>query len=1224
MAVLPESVLEQFGANAEYVSDLYAQWRYSPVSVAEEWRQYFEGLQIPETPPPSRAATHDAAVRTAPAKQEQISAASESPTGVVAPAALVDPVLASYEEAQRIRGVAALIVDNMQQSLGLPVATSQRAIPVKVLEENRRIINQTLAESGRKVSFTHIIGWAIIEALGKYPQLNSAYGVINGKPHRILRHDVNFGLAIDLERRDGSRSLIVPNIKAANHMNFDRFLDAYNDVVRRARAGKLTTNDYNGTTVTLTNPGTIGTIASVPRLMQGQGLIVATGVIGYPAEYSATAPQILTELGISKVMGITNTYDHRIIQGAESGMFLATIHELLLGEDSFYERIFRDLRVPYPPVRWEHDKKPLVFGSVNPLDMAEKQAGVLQLIDAYRMRGHLLANLDPLTAEPKEYHPDLDPATYGLTLWDLDREFITGGLAELKRTSLRHILDILRRSYSSKFGVEFLNIPNPEERKWLQQKMEWADPPSPLSHNRKHYILTQMSNAEAFEQFLHRRYVGSKRFSLEGAETIIPMLGTIFDRAAQQGIEEAVLGMAHRGRLNILLNIMQKPANAIFSEFEGHMDPDTIQGSGDVKYHLGSSSTRTAYSGETIELTLAPNPSHLEAVNPVVQGMAHAKQRQRIGTIDGLATDQVLPVLIHGDAAFAGQGIVAETLNLALLRGYRTGGTIHIIINNQIGFTTNPDDARSTPFASDIAKMSQIPIFHVNGDDPEAAVRICAIALDYRQRFAKDVLIDLVCYRRWGHNEGDDPSYTQPKMYKLIEKRVSPREVYAQQLLRQKVIKATDAQNYFDKAMQMLEEGTKELGELHIPKGSLEYGQYTDYSRVNPPHTAVDKDTLIHISRVLANPSREFYTHPKLEKLIKRRELKADGSDRVDWATAEALAFGSLLLEGHPIRLSGEDSGRGTFSHRHAVLHNYETDEDYIPLNHLREGQPPFKVYDSMLSEAGVLGFEYGYSIAAPESLVLWEAQFGDFANGAQIIIDQFIASGETKWAQRSDLVMLLPHGHEGQGPEHSSARLERYLQLCAENNMGVTYPTTCANYFHLLRRQKHDDKQRPLIVMTPKSLLRLPAAMSPLEAFCEGNFLYVIDDSSIKDAKQVKRIVFVTGKLYYDIAAKKNHDDIALVRVEQLYPYPSPAIRPILERYANATQVIWTQEEPRNQGAWSFINPFLSEDIYEVWGTSRARLQYVGRPPSASTATGSSKAHQQQQAAIVNRVLAE
>lgn len=1236
MATLPDSVLEQFGANAEYVADLYAQWRYSPVSVVEEWRGYFEQLEQQLAAARSTTGADGSVTATQQSIQQAttVEATFAVPaTGVVSPAALISPELAAYEEAQPIRGVAALIVDNMQQSLGMPVATSQRFIPVKALDENRRLINQTLAEKGRKASYTHLISWAIIQALKEFPQMNTAYAFINGRPHRIKRHDVNLGLAIDIQKKNGSRTLIVPNIKATDKMDFNSFLDAYNDIIRRARAGKLTTTDYQGTSVTLTNPGTIGTIASVPRLMQGQGLIIATGSINYPAEYSATSAEMLTELGISKVMGITSTYDHRIIQGAESGMFLARLHQLIQGQDAFYDNIFRDLRIPYPPIRWERDKKSIVLGGANSLEFAKKQASVMTLIRATRVRGHLLANLDPLRTEPKAYHPDLDPANYGLTLWDLDRQFITGGLAGLEDTTLRNILDILRRTYSSHFGLEFMNIQNPEERNWLQQKMELPEPPKPFSSKRKHSILQQMSAAEAFEQFLHRRYVGSKRFSLEGGETLIPMLATIFDRAAQQGVQEAVLGMAHRGRLNVLHNIMQKPASAIFGEFEGNADPDSVQGSGDVKYHLGMTSTRTAYSGEKIALTLAPNPSHLEAVNPVVEGMAHAKQRQRIGSIDGLATDEVLPVLIHGDAAFAGQGLVTETLNLSQLRGYRTGGTIHIIINNQIGFTTNPADARSTPFATDAAKMIQIPIFHVNGDDPEAAVRICAIALDYRQRFARDVVIDLVCYRRWGHNEGDDPSYTQPQMYKLIAGRISPREVYAQQLLRQKVVEPTDTQIYFDQAMDVLEEQTTDLKEVEAPPATLEYGEYTDFSRVKPPQTAVERERLLHISRVLANPPSEFYAHPKLERQIKRRELKGDGTDRIDWATAEALAFGSLLLEGYPVRLSGQDSGRGTFSHRHAVLHNYETDEDYIPLNHLAEEQPPFKVYDSMLSEAAVLGFEYGYSLGAPESLLLWEAQFGDFANGAQVIIDQFISSGESKWGQRSDLVMLLPHGFEGQGPEHSSARLERYLQLCAENNMGVTYPTTAANYFHLLRRQKHDDKQRPLIVMTPKSLLRLSAAMSPLEEFTDNNnFKYVIDDPSISDPSRVKRLVFMSGKLYYDIAAAPPKvgggrggasDEVALIRLEQLYPYPRPATRALMERYSNASEFVWAQEEPRNQGAWSFVNPFLKEDLAAIYGTS-SRLQYIGRPPCASTATGSSKVHQQQQAMIAAKALGE
>ncbi|MGH2541419.1 MAG: multifunctional oxoglutarate decarboxylase/oxoglutarate dehydrogenase thiamine pyrophosphate-binding subunit/dihydrolipoyllysine-residue succinyltransferase subunit, partial [Ardenticatenaceae bacterium] len=787
--------------------------------------------------------------------------------------------------------------------------------------------------------------------------------------------------------------------------------------------------------ITLTNPGTIGTIASVPRLMEGQGTIVATGAIAYPAEYSATDPDVLTELGVSKVMGITSTYDHRIIQGAESGMFLAEIHRLLLGEEGFYDRIFRSLVIPYPPVRWAQDNKPMLMAGAPALAAAEKEAGVLTLIRATRVRGHLLADLNPLGKEPKEYHPDLDPATYGLTLWDLDRQFITGGLAGVKRARLREILDILRRTYSGHIGIEFMNIQNPVERRWLQDQLEHAKPLPPLPEERKREILDSLSKAEAFEQFLHRRYVGSKRFSLEGAESVIPLMETILDRAAQQGIKESVMGMAHRGRLNVLKNIMQKSARAIFSEFEGSIAPESTQGTGDVKYHLGAVGVRRSPGDHEIELTLASNPSHLEAVDPVVEGMAHAKQRLRVHGLEGLAIDEVLPVLLHGDAAFAGQGIVAETLNLAQLRGYRTGGTIHIIINNQIGFTTTPTDARSTPFPTDIAKMSQIPIFHVNGDDPEAVVRVGEIALDYRQQFHKDVVIDLICYRRWGHNEADDPSYTQPAMYKLIEQRNSPREVYAQQLLRDEVISQQDAQEMYDRAMQQLEAGTEGLSELPEPKVTLERDETLDLADDEPPQTTVDAETLIRISRVLANPPEAFVGHPKLLKQIRRRELKGDGKDRVDWATAELLAFGSLLLEGHPVRLSGQDSGRGTFSQRHSVLHNYEEDAAYVPLNHLADRQAPFRVYDSMLSEEAVLGFEFGYSLAASESLVLWEAQFGDFANGAQTIIDQFISSSGVKWGRYSDLVLLLPHGYEGQGPEHSSARLERFLQLCAEDN---------------------------------------------------------------------------------------------------------------------------------------------------------------------------------------------
>ncbi len=875
---------------------------------------------------------------------------------------------------------------------------------------------------------------------------------------------------------------------------------------------------------------------------------------------------------------------------------------------------------PTRPVRWQQDKKPVLFSGSSQKTAAEKEASILQLIRATRVRGHLLADLNPLTNEPKEYHPDLDPATYGLTLWDLDREFLAEGLAGLKRASLRQILGVLRRTYSGHIGVEYMNIQEPTERRWIQQRMEQAEPPAPLSKESKKAILESLSKAEAFEQFLHRRYVGSKRFSLEGAEAVIPLMETIFDRATANGVQEAVLGMAHRGRLNVLKNIMQKSARVIFSEFEGNVDPKSTQGTGDVKYHLGASGTRTTPSNQTIELTLASNPSHLEAVDPVVEGMAHAKQRMRVTGLEGLALDEVLPLLIHGDAAFAGQGIVAETLNLAQLRGYRTGGTIHIVINNQIGFTTEPADARSTPFPTDIAKMSQVPIFHVNGDDPEAVVRVGEIALDYRKQFHKDVVIDLVCYRRWGHNEGDDPSYTQPRMYKLIEQRNSPREVYAQQLLREKVITREEAQALYDNAMAQLDEGTQGLTtDFAEPQVTLVYDETLDLALAEPPRTAVERETLLRISEVLANPPEEFIGHPKLLRQIRRRELKGDNARQIDWATAELLAFGSLLLEGFPVRLSGQDSGRGTFSQRHAVLHNYESGANYVPLNHLAAQQAPFRVYDSMLSEEAVLGFEFGYTMVAPRTLVLWEAQFGDFANGAQTIVDQFLASSAVKWRRYSDLVMLLPHGFEGQGPEHSSARMERYLQLCAEDNMRVAVPSTPANHFHLLRRQKLDDVQRPLIVMTPKSLLRLPAAASTLDDLAEGAFQYVLDDPAAPSAEGVKRVVFMSGKLFYEAAKERTRPDVALVRVEQLYPYPRTAIRSILERYGNAAEVVWAQEEPKNQGAWSFINPFLAEDVANA---GRTPLAYVGRPPAASPATGSFKVHQQEQAALIKAML--
>ncbi|MCB0077084.1 MAG: multifunctional oxoglutarate decarboxylase/oxoglutarate dehydrogenase thiamine pyrophosphate-binding subunit/dihydrolipoyllysine-residue succinyltransferase subunit [Anaerolineales bacterium] len=1238
MTSLPDSLLDQFGPNAEYVAAQYRQWLDAPMTVSQQWRDYFaslglepEAMRVEISRPTEQRANGGMRALPWPTPEPSGTPVASAPNGaaaptglpakgVISPAALVNPELAAHEKAEPIRGVANLIVQNMEASLGLPVATSYRFVPVKVLEENRKIINNTLQARGQKVSFTHLISWAIIEALKKYPSMNATYALIEGKPHRIVRDDVNFGVAIDIEKRDGSRSLIVPNLKAVDKMDFQGFMDAYSDLVNRARAGNLTTEDYANTTITLTNPGTIGTVISAPRLMEGQGTIVATGAIQYPAEFSGVDPARLAEMGVSKVMGLSSTYDHRIIQGAESGMFLLDIHRLLMGEESFYDQVFSALAIPYPPVRWEDDRDKNEERSRPSAVSADKQLGVQQLIRAYRVRGHLLADLNPLDLTPKEYHPDLDPATYGLTLWDLDREFLVDGMADMKVATLRTILDVLRQSYSSHLGIEYMNIQEPEERRWIQRRVEQKRRPQ-FEGQARQAILKSMSNAEAFEQFLHRRYTGAKRFSLEGAEAVIPMLEKVIDHAATQGVKEAVMGMAHRGRLNVLKNILQKPARDIFSEFDGTVPPDSMQGSGDVKYHLGAESVRRTPAAHEVELTMMSNPSHLEAVDPVVEGFAHARQRLRVKGLDGLAIEEVLPILVHGDAAFAGQGVVAETLNLSQLRGYRTGGTVHVIINNQIGFTTNPFDARSTPYPTDVAKGGQVPIIHINGDDPEAAVFAAELAIDYRNTFHKDVVLDLICYRRWGHNEGDEPSYTQPQMYEVIRNRLTPREYYAEQLVSEGVVSEEEANTLYRDAMMELEGATEGLDALVAPQATIRPNGDVDLTRGNLPETGVDQARLLYIADKLGNPPEGFDGHPKLMKLIERRALSGDPAETFDWATAELLALGALLMEKVPVRLSGQDSGRGTFSQRHSVWHSVSGGPAYIALNHLSEDQAPFRVWDSLLSEEAVLGFEYGYALGAPTSLVLWEAQFGDFANGAQVQIDQFISSSRAKWNLETDLVLLLPHGYEGQGPEHSSARLERFLQLSADDNWRVTMPTTAASYFHLLRRQKLDDLQRPLIVMTPKSLLRLPAASSTLPEISAGTFQYLLDDPEVSDPESVERLIFLSGKLYYDVQEQRKETPVAVVRLEQLYPYPSDSVRAILARYPHAKRIVWAQEEPQNMGSWTFIQPFLQRDVDESDHAGK-QVSYVGRPRAASPATGSLKIHVQEQAAIVEQAL--
>jgi multifunctional 2-oxoglutarate metabolism enzyme len=1126
------------------------------------------------------------------------------------------PAAARDDESVPIRGGSLRVAENMEASLTIPTASSYRAIPVKLLEENRRIINNHMEADNRgKISFTHLITWALLKALREFPALNSAYQVVDGEPRRLVRRAINVGIAVDIERKDGTRTLLVPNIKNAGGMSFPEFVRAYDETIARSRKGTIDPSDFQGTTITLTNPGTVGTIASLPRLMQGQGAIIATGNIGYPAEYHAWSPRALSSLGLSKVMTISCTYDHRIIQGAESGQYLGRVHDLLLGNHRFFEEIFEELQLPDVPIQWALDHSPAVSSGAVGREDLEKQVGVLQLINLYRVRGHLIAHLDPLGTHPL-YHSELDPATYGLTVWDLDREFVTGGLGGLERGTLREILTILRQTYCQKIGIEYRHIQDPGEKAWIQNRIEPPQTRSPLAPEVRLQTLYRLIAAEGFERYLHTRFVGHKRFGLEGAETTIPVIAKILAEAANEHVQEAVIGMAHRGRLNVLANIIRKQLPKILSEFEENTDPLVTQGSGDVKYHLGSSGMFRSAEGNDIYVSVVPNPSHLEWVNPVVEGVTRAKQERRGDT----ARQKVIPLLVHGDAAFAGQGVVWETINLSQLHGYRTGGTIHVIINNQIGFTTTPEEARSSPYATDLARSVQAPIFHVNGDDPDSAIRVARLAYEYRQRFHKDVVVDIFCYRRHGHNEGDEPSYTQPLLYRKIAERPSALTLYAERLVREGVISQpeidrlnAELQGQLDTAYEESRRGDQRF-EPDIPLAVSE----EELREFQPTGgTAVPEQELREVARGLATLPDDFRLHPKLRNFFARRLELVEGDPAIDWASAEALAFGTLAYEGTPVRLSGQDSARGTFSQRHLVLNDLDTGTQYTPLQHIHPEQAKFEVFDSSLSEAAVLGFEFGYSVADPLTLVAWEAQFGDFANGAQIIIDNFIASSESKWRQPCDLVMLLPHGFEGQGPEHSSARMERFLSLCAEDNMRVCVPTSPAQYFHLLRRQVRDAKRIPLVVLTPKSLLRHPRNSSRLADLTGGEFHVVLDDGATADREAVKRILLCAGKVYYDLAAereKRNSTDVALVRVEQLYPYPEWNLAQVFASYPRAQAVYWVQEEPQNMGAWNFMRNRLTQTL--PFGRS---VRYAGRPESASPATGSLMAHRKQQAALVS-----
>lgn len=1207
-------------ANAGFAQVMYEEFLRDPASVDAEWRLLFESGVVGEAPALNGSGAAPKVEAGAPAP----AAAPAAPEAVPGPSLPASAV--------QIKGPAARLVQNMNESLTVPTATTFRELPVAQLEDARKALNAALKQAGRneKISFTHLIAWAIVRATKQHPVMGHTFAEQDGKPARITPAGINLGLAVDVTRKDGSRGLVVPVIKGAETMDFAAFLRSYEGLVEKARVNKLMPDDFAGATMSLTNPGGLGTRASVPRLMVGQGSIIAVGSIAYPPEFATVAAPRVAELGISKVMTVTSTYDHRIIQGAESGAFLGTLDALLQGDEGFYADVAASLGVSMAGVRIEKESLPApaapvaVSAPVASSALYNVAAG-MALVKAFRTHGHLAAHLDPLGSEPIG-DPALNPVPLGLT---------PDVMAQIPAAVLRvavpgeTLLDAyprLQETYCGTLAYQVEHIASHEERVWLREQIESGTTHAPLSADRRKRLLERLIQVEALERFLHKAYLGQKRFSIEGVDMLVPMLDAIIEMAAdEQGSREVVIGMAHRGRLNVLAHTVGRPYDTIFAEFEGgrHVEAGLLTpegGTGDVKYHHGAEGAYLTPSGRAITVTLVPNPSHLEFVGPVVDGRARAEQTQRRGRDAHHDASAALPVVIHGDAAFAGQGVVAETLNLGALSGYATGGTIHLITNNQIGFTTDSVDARSTRYASDLAKGFDVPIIHVNADDPENCLSAIRLAMAYRQKFQRDVLIDLLGYRRHGHNESDEPSYTQPLMYNRIKALPTVREKYAGQLVAEGVLTSDEADALATSSYQRLVEIQQAFkastGKNTTPevRKQVVAGQEVD--------TRVAPELLRALNDQLLTWPADFTVNPKLAKQLERRRAALGTEGGIDWAHAESLALASLLTEGVPLRFTGQDVERGTFSQRQLVLHDVNSGATWCPLQKLPGSMAPFELHNSPLSELATLGFEYGYSAAAPDALVLWEAQFGDFINGAQVIIDQFLSSGLSKWGLTTRLTLLLPHGYEGQGPEHSSARLERFLQACAEGNMRVANATTPAQYFHLLRRQAKRTRQRPLVVMTPKSLLRHPLATSTLAELAEGRWQPVIDDATTEGRReQVTRVVLCTGKVYYDIlaeASKGKSPANALVRLEQLYSFPWTELREVLARYPNVRELVWAQEEPRNMGAWSYLEPKLREVL-----PAGAALQYVGRPDRASPAEGYPAAHALEQGRIVSEALA-
>ena len=1192
-----------FGTNnAAFVQVMYEQYLRDPASVSDDWRTLFDNGKLAELP----IITTDRAEVLA----------STAPTA--APAAV--PGATPAQGMTAITGPAARLVQNMTDSLGVPTATSFRDVAVATLATRRQGLNAALASRNLKISFTHLIGWGIVQATKQFPVMVRAFHEVDGKPHRFDPDGIHLGLAVDVERKDGSRALVVPVIKHAEAMDFAAFHTAYETLVEKARSNRLLPDDFAGATITLTNPGTIGTVASVPRLMKGQGSIIATGAI--------------RDVAGAQFMTITSTYDHRVIQGAESGMFLRRLDALLQGADGFFDAIATSLgtgalssqpSATSGPEKTTHDApRTVVATAATSIDDIKQVAAAMALVKAHRHFGHMAARLDPLGSPPPG-DPALDPAPLGLTPEAMARIPSEVLRIYVPGKTLAEAYPNLHEIYCGTIAYEVEHIGSHEQRVWLRQVIESGLHRKRQSPETKKKLFTRLTAVEALEKFLHRAYLGQKRFSIEGLDVMVPMLDLTIELAGTNGARDVVIGMAHRGRLNVLAHTVGLPYETIFAEFEGgrHVEETLTPegGTGDVKYHHGAKgTTRTAF-GKTVTVSLSPNPSHLEAVNPVVEGRARAEQTSRQGTEAHHDGTIAVPVLIHGDAAFPGQGGVAETFNLARLAGYATGGTIHLIGNNQIGFTTDPREGRSTDYSSDLAKGFDAPIIHVNADDPEAALAAVRLAMMYREKFRNDVVIDVVGYRRHGHNEGDEPAYTQPMMYERIKQTPTVREKYATQLAQEAVVDPAAAQAEWDAAYARLQEVQQALkASLAAGTGGEEPRRISQQTAAEP-ETAVRAELLTTLNEQLLAVPESFTPNAKLKKQLDRRRGTMGPSGGIEWAQAEALAFASLLAEGVPIRLTGQDSARGTFSQRHLMLHDATNGRRYAPMQHLPGARAPFELHNSPLSELACMGFEYGYAVAAPEALVLWEAQYGDFANGGEVIIDQFIISGLAKWGQTSRLTLLLPHGYEGQGPEHSSARLERFLALGAEGNIRIANCTTPAQYFHLLRRQARHGDMRPLVVFTPKSLLRLPAATSRLEELTTGRFRAVLDDPGAADRRDaVTRLVLCSGKIYYDLVAapaRAAAAHVAIARVELLYPFPVADLTELVRRYPKLTEVMWVQEEPRNMGPRKFMLPKL-RDLTPTGIT----LKDVSRPERASPAEGYPAAHQAEQARIVKEAL--